>query len=310
MMEIIAPMYRQHPHEGQHPSHQPNSYNQYQNINSMNGRRSMSTHFDSSYPVYQNNHVGYGLQYGTGYDYVPQQTQTMVPSYHHPQPPQHHTMQQQQHPPSMYAPPPPLPPPTAVNPILHGLREHNSPQHSPNVKHERASPHQAQPAIVRSMSDPEQNSDEAGAKTDVDTLMKAIQARTSEMDMGSPMVSQMSLHHHSPLQQGFPQDRDPNGKPKKKYQCTFPSCGKFFFQKTHLEIHMRAHTGHKPFVSLVESESKKKSSANQELQLCREPNCGQRFSQLGNLKVSDGTLLSGLQKSLHILANVCVTIDS
>ena len=47
-----------------------------------------------------------------------------------------------------------------------------------------------------------------------------------------------------------------------------PDCDKSFFQKTHLEIHTRAHTGVKPFV-------------------CKEPTCGQRFSQLGNLKTHE-----------------------
>jgi uncharacterized Zn-finger protein len=28
-----------------------------------------------------------------------------------------------------------------------------------------------------------------------------------------------------------------------------PGCNKSFYQKTHLEIHVRAHTGAKPFVS-------------------------------------------------------------
>ena len=47
-----------------------------------------------------------------------------------------------------------------------------------------------------------------------------------------------------------------------------PDCRKSFYQKTHLDIHTRAHTGVKPFV-------------------CREPTCGQRFSQLGNLKTHE-----------------------
>lgn len=55
-------------------------------------------------------------------------------------------------------------------------------------------------------------------------------------------------------------------KQKKRYECNVPGCYKAFYQKTHLEIHSRAHTGDKPFT-------------------CSEPGCGQRFSQHGNLKV-------------------------
>ncbi|KAI9677593.1 MAG: hypothetical protein M1817_006547 [Caeruleum heppii] len=64
------------------------------------------------------------------------------------------------------------------------------------------------------------------------------------------------------------QQHVPEPKAKKRYECSVPDCGKGFSQKTHLEIHMRAHTGAKPF-------------------LCKEPSCGQRFSQLGNLKTHE-----------------------
>jgi hypothetical protein len=37
-------------------------------------------------------------------------------------------------------------------------------------------------------------------------------------------------------------------KGKKRYECDVPGCNKSFFQKTHLDIHSRAHTGDKPFV--------------------------------------------------------------
>lgn len=42
---------------------------------------------------------------------------------------------------------------------------------------------------------------------------------------------------------------DENTKHKRKHPCSYPGCGKLFTQKTHLDIHQRAHTGLKPFVS-------------------------------------------------------------
>ncbi|KFY02481.1 hypothetical protein O988_02128 [Pseudogymnoascus sp. VKM F-3808] len=51
----------------------------------------------------------------------------------------------------------------------------------------------------------------------------------------------------------------------KSYKCNFGECQKAFSQKTHLEIHMRAHTGAKPYK-------------------CTHPTCHHAFSQLGNLK--------------------------
>jgi len=47
-----------------------------------------------------------------------------------------------------------------------------------------------------------------------------------------------------------PEDKK-SAKSKKRYQCEIEGCNKSFFQKTHLEIHTRAHTGHKPFVSFL-----------------------------------------------------------
>ncbi|KAL1608807.1 DNA-binding transcription factor [Nothophoma quercina] len=104
--------------------------------------------------------------------------------------------------------------------------------------------------LERSRSEPAEGNG-VNFATDVDTLMKAIQAKQPD----SPQPRQPSKE----------EDIRPSQKPRKRYQCNMPGCDKSFYQKTHLEIHVRAHTGAKPFV-------------------CKASGCGQRFSQLGNLK--------------------------
>jgi hypothetical protein len=52
------------------------------------------------------------------------------------------------------------------------------------------------------------------------------------------------------LTQGESQDESSSTKgSKKRYSCTIENCTKSFYQKTHLDIHERAHTGVKPYVS-------------------------------------------------------------
>ncbi|PVH67478.1 hypothetical protein DL98DRAFT_443518 [Cadophora sp. DSE1049] len=130
--------------------------------------------------------------------------------------------------------------------------------------------------------------------TEVDTLMKAIQAKeqttqpqaASSAEQIRPMVgafhspssaqatSQIGVYAsreetkykltHSTLQE----ESSSLKNPKKRYQCTIANCNKSFYQKTHLDIHERAHTGVKPYP-------------------CKEPGCGRTFSQLGNLKTHE-----------------------
>ena len=98
---------------------------------------------------------------------------------------------------------------------------------------------------------------EVSFRTDVDTLMRAIQVKSDKRRRGAPVSagqvpvernvnnahgSDLVRDGYSEPTQGFPRSR-------KRYQCNLPSCGKVFYQKTHLEIHERAHTGSKPFVS-------------------------------------------------------------
>ncbi|KAJ9218749.1 transcriptional regulator family: C2H2 zinc finger [Paecilomyces variotii] len=122
---------------------------------------------------------------------------------------------------------------------------------------------------------------EPAFSTEVDMLMKAIQSKSVPAGSHQPshqLPSFQELSHagnatytppYSNQQLGSPVTSKPtNQKSKRKYECTLPHCKKSFSQKTHLDIHMRAHTGDKPFV-------------------CKEPSCGQRFSQLGNLKTHE-----------------------
>lgn len=166
----------------------------------------------------------------------------------------------------------------------------NSFQHqmnrSPSVKAEGDSP--MQPAQIFNQpnyheeykqgltlkTDTNESANGAVFNTDVDTLMKAIQAKSKpqRQQQSSKVLPRQppqqtsilhsNAHHHGKGNDGV------RMKAKKRYQCSMPDCNKSFYQKTHLEIHTRAHTGVKPFV-------------------CKEPTCGQRFSQLGNLKTHE-----------------------
>ena len=93
--------------------------------------------------------------------------------------------------------------------------------------------------------------------TDVDTLMRAIQAKSQTPQRPQQEVPPKVQDCHQPPPSAAVgahkkvKDGEPKGssKPKKRYHCSMPDCHKSFYQKTHLEIHTRAHTGVKPFVS-------------------------------------------------------------
>ncbi|GMG15647.1 unnamed protein product [Aspergillus oryzae] len=101
--------------------------------------------------------------------------------------------------------------------------------------------------------------------TEVDILMKAIQSRNSVQPPNTQSLPPLQQLTHRGCH-GYPQtfSLHPSGNTrcnmmaeevqsrsgkKRKYVCTLPHCGKSFAQKTHLDIHTRAHTGDKPFVS-------------------------------------------------------------
>ncbi|KAI7352424.1 hypothetical protein KC319_g7315 [Hortaea werneckii] len=112
------------------------------------------------------------------------------------------------------------------------------------------------PEATTTVSDASDEGQPAVFSTDIDTLMRAIQSKSGNK-AERPKASQ-------PAQPTTTRTT----KAKKRHHCDLPGCGKTFTQKTHLNIHLRAHTGSKPF-------------------LCRHPTCNQRFTQLGNLKTHE-----------------------
>lgn len=81
--------------------------------------------------------------------------------------------------------------------------------------------------------------------TEVDQLMRAIQSKSTNPPPPAPV-------YQEPKKVVEPQQPvETRNKARKRYQCSMPGCHKSFYQKTHLEIHTRAHTGVKPFVSLL-----------------------------------------------------------
>ncbi|PNY24972.1 Asparagine-rich zinc finger protein AZF1 [Tolypocladium capitatum] len=117
--------------------------------------------------------------------------------------------------------------------------------------------------------------DRINFETDVDELMKVIQKSEVDEDGSqsqvitpaqTPSCAESGSGPQSPASIGHPSTPGyGEGKPKKKWVCDGPNCNKRFVQKTHLDIHRRTHTGHKPYV-------------------CTKENCGLTFSQRGNLK--------------------------
>ncbi|GAQ03514.1 wilms tumor protein homolog [Aspergillus lentulus] len=148
----------------------------------------------------------------------------------------------------------------------------------------------AQPLATGATQEKGPGSTEIEFSTEVDILMKAIQAKA--------VPQQPALQPLPPLQQlahsgenGFSQTYAMASSPprctmaveelasrpgkKRKYICRLPNCGKSFAQKTHLDIHMRAHTGDKPFTHQRRHTGEKPFSCDI---------CQKRFAQRGNVR--------------------------
>ena len=98
--------------------------------------------------------------------------------------------------------------------------------------------------------------DKKDTGTDVDTLMRAIQTKATlpVQNIQPPRVHDNNIRDASggSASSAMNCETPIESKSKRRYPCRISSCAKIFTQKTHLEIHMRAHTGHKPYVRQFE----------------------------------------------------------
>ncbi|KAK0664439.1 hypothetical protein QBC41DRAFT_20843 [Cercophora samala] len=108
--------------------------------------------------------------------------------------------------------------------------------------------------------------------TPLDTLMKAVQAKAEKSSEAKTEASETETQDR-----GLPSSAQAQGEvltrtrrsasgttaPVKRYACGIAGCSKMFSQKTHLDIHRRAHTGESPYQCTL---------------------CGKDFTQPGNLK--------------------------
>lgn len=96
----------------------------------------------------------------------------------------------------------------------------------------------------------------ANPGSNVDNLMWTIQLKSQRVPRYQASSSASSTSNPTSsapeIRAAKSQQRDrpthPCRKSRKTYKCSIPSCAKTFYQKAHLEIHIRAHTGYKPFV--------------------------------------------------------------
>lgn len=127
----------------------------------------------------------------------------------------------------------------------------------------------------------EQNNDGDGSISTVAPEIPESMVVVTKIKRGRPKQSDMcqaSASKRLALSEGYKRIVDKiakdasedNGGRRRKFVCTVLGCGKVFYQRAHLNIHIRSHTGYKPYA-------------------CPYPGCGKSFPQLGNMRVHERT---------------------
>lgn len=238
-------------------------------IGSMAPRRLLHAGLGSNFSYYNNPATSFPLSYHQpsstpyGFGHTLNQHPHQLPSYQHFYLTGHPSLNSQpvrlsSEPPTVQQIPDIRP---AKNAISRIVRE-------PLAKLEQSVPAQpvaaAQPPATGANQEKGPSSAETEFSTEVDILMKAIQAKAVPQQsclQSLPSLQQLTHGGDNGFSHTYAMPPSTSrcsmaaeelasrpGK-KRKYICRLPNCGKSFAQKTHLEIHMRAHTGDKPFVS-------------------------------------------------------------
>lgn len=231
---VAVPQAYRHQHQ-----QSPHPFHHNQALVSITTRRPISTSFDLGYSLFPSSNIAYSMPFqASNFECISQQ-QGVITYNQLPTPPLHAQTS--------------VAPSLTVGHHIPGLRNVDyCSEQVQSIKQEASSPPQVRLEHSRNFfrSGPE---DINSCRTDVDTLMKTIQCRSHDERGDRAQKHQLPMDLDIPSTIVDPVQTSTSSttetKLRKKYQCSIPSCAKFFFQKTHLEIHMRAHTGQKPFVS-------------------------------------------------------------
>ncbi|KAJ2885988.1 hypothetical protein IWW38_005268, partial [Coemansia aciculifera] len=94
--------------------------------------------------------------------------------------------------------------------------------------------------------------------------------RTENSQLSEAKLAALNAGYQQIVNQIAHDASEDNGGRRRQFVCTVSGCGKIFYQRAHLNIHIRSHTGYKPYA-------------------CPFPGCGKSFPQLGNMRTHERT---------------------